>query len=50
MSVDGTLRDLRSAIEEPLKVAAANWAATGWLVSKLIRDCVVVDVGSTSAA
>lgn len=50
MSVDGTLRDLRSAREEPLKVAAANWAATGWLVSKLIRDCVVVDVGSTSAS
>jgi probable H4MPT-linked C1 transfer pathway protein len=33
---------------EPLKVAAANWAATGWMVSRRLADCVIVDVGSTS--
>ena len=33
-----------------LKYAAANWAATGWLVAQKVKDCVVVDVGSTSAS
>ena len=35
---------------EPLGVAAANWAATGWTVAQRVKDCVVVDVGSTSAS
>ncbi|MCJ7794036.1 H4MPT-linked C1 transfer pathway protein, partial [Candidatus Bathyarchaeota archaeon] len=34
----------------PLGVAAANWAATGWLVAQRVKNCVVVDVGSTSAS
>jgi probable H4MPT-linked C1 transfer pathway protein len=38
------------AKQEPLAVAAANWAATGWLVAKKIKNCVVVDVGSTSTS
>ena len=38
------------AEEQPLSVAAANWAATGWLVAQQVKDCVVVDVGSTSAS
>jgi (4-(4-[2-(gamma-L-glutamylamino)ethyl]phenoxymethyl)furan-2-yl)methanamine synthase len=36
--------------QEPLAVAAANWAATGWLISKKLTNCVVVDVGSTSTS
>ena len=36
--------------QDPLGVAAANWAATGWLVAQRVKDCVVVDVGSTSAS
>jgi hypothetical protein len=44
------LEPIDTAREEPLGVAAANWAATGWLVAQLINDCVVVDVGSTSAS
>jgi probable H4MPT-linked C1 transfer pathway protein len=39
-----------AAEEKPLLVAAANWAATGWLVAQQILNCVVVDVGSTSAS
>ena len=35
---------------KPLDYAAANWAATGWLVAQQVKDCVVVDIGSTSAS
>ena len=41
---------LELAEEQPLLVAAANWAATGWLVAQQVKDCVVVDVGSTSTS
>jgi probable H4MPT-linked C1 transfer pathway protein len=34
----------------PLGVAAANWVASGWLVSQYFENCVVVDVGSTSTS
>lgn len=50
LDVDGGLRNLRDARAEPLKVAAANWAATGWLISQLVQNCIVVDVGSTSTS
>jgi probable H4MPT-linked C1 transfer pathway protein len=50
LDVDATLRPIESAKSEPLRVAAANWAATGWLVSQLIKTCVVIDVGSTSTS
>jgi len=50
LDVDATLRSIEEAKSEPLKVAAANWAATGWMVSKLIKNCIVIDVGSTSTS
>ncbi len=50
LDVDATLRPIESAKSEPLRVAASNWAATGWLVSQLIKTCVVIDVGSTSTS
>jgi probable H4MPT-linked C1 transfer pathway protein len=50
LDVDATLRLIESAKSEPLRVAAANWAATGWLVSQLIKTCVIIDVGSTSTS
>ncbi len=50
LDVDSHLRSVNYARAEPLKVASANWAATGWLVSKRIQDCVVVDVGSTTSS
>jgi probable H4MPT-linked C1 transfer pathway protein len=37
-------------LKEPLKVASANWAATGWVVSKLIKTGIVMDVGSTTTS
>jgi probable H4MPT-linked C1 transfer pathway protein len=50
LDVDATLKPIESAKSEPLLVAAANWAATGWLVSQLIKTCVIIDVGSTSTS
>ncbi len=50
LDVNATLRSIDDAKSEPLKVAAANWAATGWMVANLIKTCVVVDVGSTSTS
>lgn len=50
LNTDAKLDLLEAAKEAPLGVAAANWAATGWLVAQQIKDCVVVDVGSTSTS
>jgi probable H4MPT-linked C1 transfer pathway protein len=50
LDVEATLRSIEEAKSEPLKVAAANWAATGWMVSQLIKDCIIIDVGSTSTS
>jgi hypothetical protein len=50
LDTDAALRSVDSAKAEPLKVAAANWAATGWMTAQYTKDCVVVDVGSTSTS
>jgi len=50
LDVEATLRSIEEAKSEPLKVAAANWAATGWMVSQLVKDCIIIDVGSTSTS
>jgi (4-(4-[2-(gamma-L-glutamylamino)ethyl]phenoxymethyl)furan-2-yl)methanamine synthase len=44
------LKSSNVANKEPLKIASANWAATGWLVAQHLKNCVVVDVGSTSTS
>ena len=46
--VDGRLVSAREAEQNFLKVASANWAASGWLVSKLLEEALLVDVGSTT--
>jgi probable H4MPT-linked C1 transfer pathway protein len=50
LDVDAALRSITEAQTEPLKVAAANWAATGWLAAQHVKDCIVIDVGSTSTS
>jgi probable H4MPT-linked C1 transfer pathway protein len=50
LNVNSALVSTKTAEAEPLSVAAANWAATGWMVSQQIRDCLVIDVGSTSTS
>jgi probable H4MPT-linked C1 transfer pathway protein len=50
LDVEANLLPVKDAQRESLKVASANWAATGWMISKLIKDCIVVDVGSTTTS
>lgn len=50
LNTDSELVSVETALKEPLGVAAANWAATGWLVAKYVKNCVVLDVGSTSTS
>lgn len=50
LNTDAKMESLTTAKEDPLRVAAANWAATGWIVSRHLKNCVVVDVGSTSTS
>ena len=47
-SVDARWRTPAEARQEPLAVAAANWAATAWVVGRLVPDCLLIDVGSTT--
>jgi probable H4MPT-linked C1 transfer pathway protein len=50
LNTDAALSSVEAAEAEPLCVASANWAATGWLVAQHLKDAVVVDVGSTSTS
>jgi probable H4MPT-linked C1 transfer pathway protein len=50
LDVEANLRSVEEARKEPIKVASANWLATGWIVSQAIRDCIIIDVGSTTAS
>lgn len=50
LDINAQMIPIQAAEETPLLVAAANWVATGWLVAQRIRDCVIVDVGSTSTS
>jgi len=50
LDVDASLRSVGAAKKEPLKVASANWAATGWMIAHYLSNCVIVDVGSTSTS
>ena len=44
----GCLKKIHEAKENYLEVAGVNWVATAWLVSKFIKNCIVVDIGSTT--
>ncbi len=50
LDVDGNLLTVNKARKKPYKVASANWMATGWLVSKHLKNCLVIDVGSTTTS
>jgi probable H4MPT-linked C1 transfer pathway protein len=50
LNTEVELYSIDAAIQKPFEVAAANWAATGWLVAQHLKNCVVVDVGSTSTS
>lgn len=48
--VEAKLLTIENARKEPIRVASANWAATAWMISQLIKNCIVVDVGSTTTS
>ena len=50
LTVRGSMVTPEEAMASHLDVAAANWAATGWLASRIMGTCVVVDVGSTTTS
>lgn len=50
LTVNAQLVTMEEAKRSPLLVASANWAATGWMASKIFRNCIVVDTGSTSTS
>jgi len=50
LNTDAELETMDAAKQYPLGAAAANWAATGWLVAQNIKNAVAVDVGSTSTS
>jgi len=47
VGVDGIL-NVNEVAQDPIKVAAANWMATAQISSKILRDCIMIDVGSTT--
>jgi (4-(4-[2-(gamma-L-glutamylamino)ethyl]phenoxymethyl)furan-2-yl)methanamine synthase len=50
LDVEANLLTVKDARKEPLKVASANWAATGWMISQLTKKGIAVDVGSTTTS
>lgn len=50
LGVEPNLRSVEESRREPIKVAAANWSATGWMVSQVIRNCIILDIGSTTTS
>jgi probable H4MPT-linked C1 transfer pathway protein len=50
INTEAKLEPSEVTLRQPLGVAAANWAATGWIVAQQLKNCVIVDVGSTSTS
>ena len=50
LNADAQLQSVEDSIRDPLSVASANWAASGWLISQYVKNAVVIDVGSTSTS
>ena len=49
MGLSGELIENNDAIANPYEVTAANWVASALVVGRLVeRDCILVDVGSTT--
>jgi len=50
LNADAKLISVDEARKNTLWVAAANWTATGWMTSQVIKNCLIVDVGSTTTS
>jgi probable H4MPT-linked C1 transfer pathway protein len=47
-SVNGRFLELAEALDAPLLVAASNWVATAELIATIVRNAILVDVGTTT--
>jgi probable H4MPT-linked C1 transfer pathway protein len=50
LNTEAELQSTEASLDKPITVAAANWAATGWLVAQKLKNAVIVDIGSTSTS
>jgi probable H4MPT-linked C1 transfer pathway protein len=50
LNSEAQLASIEEAKNNHLSVSSANWAATGWLLGRHIKNAVIVDVGSTSTS
>jgi hypothetical protein len=50
LNSDAELVSVDEAQRNHLSVSSANWAATGWLIAKHLKNAVIVDVGSTTTS
>ncbi|MCX8204727.1 MAG: H4MPT-linked C1 transfer pathway protein [Candidatus Nezhaarchaeota archaeon] len=48
VNVKAELVSIEEARSRFMEVAAANWAASGWLAGRIMDTCVLIDVGSTT--
>ncbi|MFW9801892.1 MAG: hydantoinase/oxoprolinase family protein [Candidatus Thorarchaeota archaeon] len=42
------LLELQEVLNDPLRVAAANWPVLAWAVGRGVPNCILIDVGSTT--
>lgn len=48
MSLEGDLLGVEEALDTPMDISAANWVASGLAIGKRYKNCLLVDVGSTT--
>lgn len=50
LNVRGELLPVDNARRKYIEVASANWYATGWFISKLAKNAITIDIGSTTTS
>jgi probable H4MPT-linked C1 transfer pathway protein len=48
LTVDGKLKNIEEALQNPLQAAGANWVASAWAAAQLFQEGILADTGSTT--
>ncbi|MHA1269414.1 MAG: hydantoinase/oxoprolinase family protein [Candidatus Helarchaeota archaeon] len=48
ITIYGTFIKIDEVLKDPLQIAAANWVATSKFVGKSYKNCILIDIGSTT--
>ena len=48
MNIFGQFVNIEEVLKNPLQIAAANWAATSRYIGTLFKNCILIDIGSTT--